>query len=172
MPPWASSTWSCYPCHQCTVPQDIYRPAGRAHDTRFQCVSRCRWLPYTKEWWMYVFEGCKFPSGVAGPLVLELPRLPPPRHPITKPPLLKGSSYFIPSLSQMHTCVISHCQPRRCPVCSPNPVHKQPVLLTLLPQRPRAEAAQSSPLRTAVWQDEQSLPGKSAPPWLTWKLVQ
>lgn len=29
-----------------------------------------------------------------------------------------------------------------------------------------------SPLRTAVWRDEQSLRGKSAPLWLTWKLVQ
>lgn len=114
--------------------------------------------------------GCmslKAADSQAGHLVLELPRLSPPRHPITKPPLVKSSSRFSPYFSETHTYVISHSQAQQCPLSS-NPEHEQAVLLLLLLPCP----GQSSPLRTVVWRDEQSLPGRSAPLWLTWKLGQ
>lgn len=141
---------------------------------------------------LYFFKGCNFSSSFAGPLVLALPGLTALRDPIIRLPLPQSSSRFVSRHSKIRTHIIPLpnavvfpliylCPNNLCRWTYPleaaatRPlVPAAPLSLgTGQPPREREDAvAELSPLRTAVWQDEQLLQGKSAPPWLTWKLVQ
>lgn len=195
MPFWARSTYGCYPCHHCTASQDTHRPAEGVHETGCSVFQEAGGLLTQRSSGIYFFKCCTFSSGLAGHLVLVLPELTDLRHTIAGPSFLSKAAPALCLVIPKHTLMLSPTHWG--PLSFTSPLHTQPMLLSVLlrgccnippiatakhtahgtstspsPHERDNAVTELSPLRTVVWQDEQLLRGKSAPLWLTWKLVQ